>query len=141
MTQIVNRDTRKMANVTSRDLTDVGDTDSAGIASITWDTDGWARGQYYPKCNISHEPTLYYNKSASFEDNTSYNLTAGNITAWFEVGLILPPDGLKVGQNRTLGIAIKKPRVESILRSGCDGLLVASVLALDRGQNLLVMCP
>jgi len=50
-------------------------TNSTGYATKNWDTTAYAQGTYYPKCNITHNSTLYYNVTQNFEDNTTLNIT------------------------------------------------------------------
>jgi hypothetical protein len=50
-------------------------TNSTGHAVWYWNTSGLSAGNYYPKCNITHNSTLYYNASEYKQANTTISLS------------------------------------------------------------------
>ncbi|MGC9310092.1 MAG: DUF2341 domain-containing protein [Candidatus Aenigmatarchaeota archaeon] len=84
--------------------------DSDGIATYGWNTGGLPIGSYEIRCNLTHNSTIYYNKTSMYWDNTTITLTTPSGST--EAHLIIPPSipgqgsaefdtGYLVGRNRT----------------------------------------
>ena len=60
---------------TSESLLGTNYTNSSGYAVYYWNTTGLSAGNYYPKCNISSNSTLFYNASEYYQANTTVSLS------------------------------------------------------------------
>lgn len=49
-------------------------TNSSGYAVWSWNTTGLSAGEYYPKCNITDNSTLFYNASEYYQANTTIEI-------------------------------------------------------------------
>ncbi|MEA3255725.1 MAG: hypothetical protein U9Q22_07830 [Candidatus Altiarchaeota archaeon] len=87
-------------NTTADAYLGINSSNSSGHAVFTWNTSSAGVGTYYPKCNITEDPSVYYNASEVNEANTTVNITS---LGYLEVNLTMPPTGVlnHVGQNKT----------------------------------------
>ncbi len=86
-------------NATDTWVLGTNSTTATANATWSWDTTGFATGQYNAGCNVTDQDSLYYHVSNNNESETPVFLTEANGELYGQ--LVEPPSSTTVAQNRT----------------------------------------